>query len=136
MGADANPNRRAGDLAIRNQDGGWDVREHEPDDAVGVYLSEVRAARLLTAEEERRLARQLERGEYLSSLRLAGGDGEASGADVCLNVLRCIEAARPEAEETYVASHPGEQLPPTLTQLLDLAIRRLWTTCCLCARWR
>ncbi len=86
------------------------------DDTMQLYLGEIGAVPLLTAEEERRLAQQLERGEYLASARQRSG-GDLSPATICLAAIADIEATRTKPVDTRQASQPSEPLPSTLTGL-------------------
>ena len=92
------------------------------DDPVRMYLREIGRVSLLTAQDERALARRMEAGKHVGIVRQAIGGAEerpTTAGQVALELLRRTLETRPLIEA--LAKHVGLTAPPTLGQVLTEA---------------
>ncbi len=95
------------------------------DDPVRLYLREIGKVDLLSSVQETTLARQLERGEYLSGLvsRIAREQGERPPAGLIgLAILDEFANSVRKVEERFRAIFPGAELPSSRLQMISAVI--------------
>lgn len=86
-------------------------------DPLGAYLRDIGRVSLLTAEDERRLARDIEAASYLAALRrrLEARGRRPTGCRITSELLCGVAGAAPVARA--LAAHLGVASPPTLRQV-------------------
>ncbi len=104
----------------KEEEGNLDLQSAEMiDDPVRMYLREIGRVSLLTAKDERFLARRMEAGKHVGLVRQAIGGAEerpTTAGQVAVELLRRTLETRPLIEA--LAKHVGAPAPPTLGEVL------------------
>ena len=104
----------------KEEEGNLDLQSAEMiDDPVRMYLREIGRVSLLTAKDERFLARRMEAGKHVGLVRQAIGGAEerpTTAGQVAVELLRRTLETRPLIEA--LATHVGAPAAPTLGQVL------------------
>jgi len=74
--------------------GGYSTADVEPDDTISLYFGDIRPGPLLTPEEEKHLAKQLERGREAEARLAANGHSSSEQAELKLATSQGLEARR------------------------------------------
>ena len=90
------------------------------DDPVRMYLREIGRVSLLTAQDERSLARRMEAGKHVTAMRRYlndGSDRTPSAVQVTIELLRRLASTHPVTSE--LAEHLGLEPPITLRRIME-----------------
>ena len=90
------------------------------DDPVRMYLREIGRVSLLTAQDERSLARRMEAGKHVTAMRRYLNDGSGrtpSAVQVTIELLRRLASTHPVTSE--LAEHLGLEPPITLRRIME-----------------
>ena len=96
------------------------------EDPVRMYLREIGRVRLLDAAEETRLAKSLDRGEYLKRLRdrlAEAGDEEPPAYLLGLEILSSFRASMQQIDARFVARYAEREMPETRLEMIALVVQ-------------